>query len=327
MQYQLYGQWKYRINSDLTLNSGIHITRLEATKSNSIEPRVSLQYKANKKLRLTGSAGMHSRPEHLALYLFKVKGEDQSSFRPNKNLEVTKAWHYVAAMDYSFSPDLRIKAEAYYQSLFDVPISTVEGSTVSVLNTSNYWDAIFNGDTTHLQNGGKGRNVGIDITLERFFKKNYYYLVTATLFNSSYKTKTDKWYDTKYNGNYQFNILGGKEFILKDKNKKIGINGKINVFGGNRYTPILLNESIAEDRRVLDLTKPYGAQTPLYYRFDFGISYKVNNPKVTHTVLLDVQNVTSRENVGGIYYNGNAKKIEQWTMTGLFPFFNYRIEF
>ena len=65
------------------------------------------------------------------------------------------------------------------------------------------------------------------VTVERFFKKNYYYLVTATLFNSSYKTKTGEWYDTKYNGNYQFNILGGKEFVLKDKNKKIGLNGKI----------------------------------------------------------------------------------------------------
>ena len=161
-QYQAYGQWKYRINSDVTMNVGAHFTRLEATKSNSFEPRANIQYNVNKKLMLTGSVGMHSRPEHLALYLFKVTGEDQKTIRPNKNLALTKAWHYVAAVDYNVNANLRIKTEAYYQSLFDVPISTVAGSTVSVLNTSNYWDAIFNGDTTHMQNGGKGRNVGVD---------------------------------------------------------------------------------------------------------------------------------------------------------------------
>ncbi|MFT5724462.1 MAG: hypothetical protein ACI9JN_001581 [Bacteroidia bacterium] len=327
MQYQAYGQWKYRINSDITMNLGAHFTRLEATKANSFEPRANLQYKVNKKLKLTGSVGMHSRSEHLALYLFKVKNEDESTYRPNVNLELTKAWHYVAAVDYSINRNLRIKAEAYYQSLFDVPISTVDGSTVSVLNTSNYWDAIFNGDTTHMQNGGKGRNVGLDITVERFFNKNYYYLLTATLFNSQYQTKTGKWYDTKYNGRYQFNVLGGKEFVLRDKNKKIGINGKFNVFGGNRYTAILLNESIANEGQVLDTDNPYGDQTPVYYRFDFGISYKVNKAKKTHTILLDIQNVTSRQNVGRGYYNNRAKTIEEWTMTGLFPFFNYRIEF
>lgn len=327
LQYQLYAQWKYRITSDITMNVGTHFTRLEATKANSFEPRANVQYRINKKLKVTGSVGMHSRPEHLALYLFKTNNEGQQGARPNKHLALTKAWHYVAAVDYKMNNNMRIKTEAYYQSLFDVPISTVSGSTVSILNTSNYWDAIFNGDTTHLQNGGKGRNVGVDITIERFFNKNYYYLVTATLFNSSYKTKTEEWYDTKYNGNYQFNLLGGKEFILKDKNKKIGFNGKVNVFGGHRYTPILLSESIRENRQVLDETNPYGAQTPTYYRFDVGVSFKVNKAKTTHTVLLDIQNVSSRQNVGGVYYDDREQEIEEWTMTGLFPFFNYRIEF
>ncbi len=327
MQYQAYAQYKYRIKSNLTLNIGTHFTRLEATKANSIEPRASLTYKKSNRLSLSASVGKHSRPEHLALYLFKTNNNDGSVSRPNSNLELTKAWHYVVAADYKINSNLKMKTEVYFQSLFDVPISTVKNSTVSVLNTSNYWDAIFNGDTTHMMNGGTGRNYGIDWTLERYFKDDFYYLVTATLFNSTYKTKTEKSYSTKYNGQYQFNVLGGKEYTLKNKNKKIGINGKFNIFGGNRYTPIKLNESISEGHTVLDLDNPYGGRTPVYFRFDVGVSYKVNKAKTTHTVLLDVQNVSSRENVGGVYYNDENQTIDNWTMTGLFPFFNYRIEF
>jgi hypothetical protein len=326
-QYQAYAQWKHRLNSNLTTNIGAHYTGLTATKATSFEPRASITYAPSKKLNLTASVGKHSRPEHLALYLYSPNSDEEIVTRPNDRLELTRAWHYVLGSDYRINSNLRIKAEAYYQHLYDVPISTVEGSTNSILNTSNYWDAIFNGDTSHFQSAGKGRNVGVDLTLERFFNKGYYYMATATLFNSSYQTKTGKWYDTKYNGRYQFNLLGGKEFTLKNKDRKIGINGKINVFGGNRYTPILLDQSIAEGKTVRALDQPYGAQVPTYYRFDIGISYKANLKNTTHTILLDVQNATSRQNIGGVYYDSKAEKLDSWTMTGLFPFFNYRVEF
>jgi len=327
LQYQAYAQWKYRLSSKMTLNTGVHFTRLAATKANSIEPRASLSYKASPKLGLSVSVGKHSRPEHIALYLFRTKDANGVETRPNNNLELTKAWHYVLAADYKVNPNVRVKAEAYYQHLFDVPISTVVGSNVSVLNTSNYWDAIFNGDTSAFMNGGTGTNVGLDLTLERFFNKNFYYLMTATIFNSSYKTATNKSYSTKYNGNFQYNLLGGKEFILKKKDRRIGINGKANFYGGNRYTPILLAESIAEGGTVRDQLNPFGAQTPLYYRFDVGFSYKFNRAKSNHSIMLDIQNVTARDNIGGTFYNNRIKEIENWTMTGLFPFVNYRIEF
>lgn len=327
MQYQAYAQWKWRMKTNLTMNGGAHFTRLEATKANSFEPRLSVTYNKSKKLSMSASVGKHSKPEHLALYLFQPHDGESTGSMPNNRLALTKAWHYVLAADYKVNKNTMVKAEAYYQHLFDVPISTIPGSTVSVLNTSNYWDAIFNGDTTHLRSDGTGRNVGIDLTLERYFHKNYYYLVTATLFNSTYKTLNDERYNTKYNGRYQLNLLGGKEFVMKKKNHKFGVNGKVNVYGGNRYTPIRLDESIEAGKTVLDLKNPYGDQTPVYYRFDVGLSYKVNKTKTTHTVLLDVQNVSSRQNVGGVYYNANQEKIEKWTMTGLFPFFNYRIEF
>ncbi len=327
LQYQFFGQWKSRITSDLTLNTGFHMTHLAATSSTSFEPRASLSYKASKKLRLTMSAGKHSRPEHLALYLYKDINDDGTFTRPNEDLELSKAWHYVAAIDYTINPDMRLKVEGYYQHLYDIPISSKEGSTVSVLNTSNYWDAIFNGDTVGLISNGKGMNYGVDITLERFFSKDFYYLATLTLFSSQYETLTDEKYDTKYNGNYQLNLLGGKEFVLRKKNRRLGINGKTVIYGGNRYTPIDLQQSIEKNRMMLDQSQPFSAQVDDYFRFDIGVSYKINRDKSTHTIMLDIQNVSNRQNIAGYFYDSEKRDIDSWSMTGLFPFFNYRIEF
>lgn len=48
---------------------------------------------------------------------------------------------------------------------------------------------------------------------------------------------------------------------------------------------------------------------------------------MTHSILLDIQNVTNHENVDFQYYSSGAGEIVNVTQTGLFPTFNYRIEF
>ncbi|MGB0850230.1 MAG: TonB-dependent receptor plug domain-containing protein, partial [Bacteroidia bacterium] len=326
-QYQAFGQYKSRLTSELTLNAGIHYTRLQATKASSLEPRASLSYKTSRKSSFTISAGKHSKAEHLSLYMYNHKLDDGSSLQPNTELELSKAWHYVLAYDYKINPNLRLKSEAYYQSLFDIPISSKPGSTISSINTANYWDAIFGSDTIQQNNGGTGVNYGIDLTLERFFNNDYYYLTTLTLFNSTYKTSNQESYNTLYNGNYMLNILGGKEFQLKKKNRTLSINGKFVFYGGNRYTPIKLEESIATGETVQDLTNPFGARVENYFRFDWGATYKFNRAKTSHSISLDIQNTTNRQNIGGYYYNEKLQKQDSWTLNGLLPFFNYRIEF
>ncbi|MGB1039206.1 MAG: TonB-dependent receptor, partial [Bacteroidia bacterium] len=142
-QYQAFGQFKSRLTSDLTLNAGIHYTKLQATQASSLEPRASLSFKSTKKSTITLSAGKHSKAEHLSLYMYSHKLDDGTYTQPNSELELSKAWHYVLAYDYKLNPNLRLKSEVYYQSLFDIPISSMPGSTISSLNTANYWEAIF----------------------------------------------------------------------------------------------------------------------------------------------------------------------------------------
>jgi hypothetical protein len=213
----------------------------------------------------------------------------------------------------------------YYQYLFGVPVETLPGSTNSFINYRDIWELIFAEQTG---NDGKGRNYGVDLTLEKFFTKNYYFMVSGSVYRSLYTPVNGIEYPTRFDGRYTLHALGGKEFkVGRNKKNILGINGKALLAGGNRYTPIDLAASIEKGEQVELEDQPFGAKAGDYWRFDVGLSYKINKQRLTHTILLDIQNVTGRLNIYSQYYDNGTKQIETYTQTGFFPVFNYRVEF
>ncbi len=71
-----------------------------------------------------------------------------------------------------------------------------------------------------------------------------------------------------FNGNFVFNLLGGKEFILGAKKsdakfmKRLVIDGKMNWAGGKRYTPIDLQSSCETGKTVYKTKRAYSKQLP-----------------------------------------------------------------
>jgi hypothetical protein len=322
---QAFAQWKHRFNERWTLNTGVHYSHFLLNQKFAVEPRVALEWKFGKNQSISAAAGLHSKREHLAAYVFEGTLIDGAPRTANENLELTKSFHAVLGYDRRLSDNLRLKAELYYQHLFDVPIETLPDSTRSILNATDIWDIIF---IENSGNGGKGCNYGIDLTLERFFAKNFYFLVTGSLYRSLYTPQSGVEYPTRYDGRYQLHLLSGKEFKLGKGGKNIfGINGKFILAGGNRYTPIDLEASIRDGKQVLQEDKPFSVKAGDYWRFDLGLSYKINKRRLTHTILLDIQNVTGRLNVFSQYYDNDTQQIETYTQTGFFPVFNYRVEF
>ena len=137
--------------------------------------------------------GLHSRAE-VRFYLLEVDGE-----QPNKDLSLSKSHHGVVGYDWRITPRTRFKAEAYYQHLYDIPGE--EGSSYSLINFTQ--DFTFN---KVLTNNTKGYNYGVDLTLERFMHNHYYYLLTASLYESKYKGGDGLWHNTRFNG------TGGNRF-------------------------------------------------------------------------------------------------------------------
>ena len=322
---QAYTQWKHRFNERWTLNTGLHFSQMLLNNKFSIEPRAALQWKTNEKQTLSVAVGLHSKMEHLAAYLFEGTLPDGTVRSKNDNLELTKSMHAVLGYDRRLTDNMRLKVEAYYQHLFDVPVENLPDSKRSLINAFDIWDII---GAEQVSNDGTGSNYGVDLTLEKFFSNNYYFLATGSVFRSQYTPIDGNEYPTRFDGRYNLTLLGGKEFkVGKNKKNIIGLNGKLILAGGNRQYPIDLEKSIQNDEHKVFEDQPFAAKVGDYGRFDLGINYKINKANMTHTIMLDIQNVTNRLNTYIEYYDSDTQQIEKYTQTGLFPIFNYRIEF
>jgi len=320
---QSYINWKHRLNEKVTLIGGLHSMYFALNDNYTIEPRLGLKYQFKKNQSFNVGFGIHSRMETLSTYFAQQEHDDGSFIQPNRNLDFTKAQHYVIGYENLLHKDLLLRVELYYQNLYDLP---VEGSDTSSFSALNYSSGYTN---KKLVNTGTGRNVGIDITLEKYFSKNYYFMFTTSLYDSKYKAEDQVIRDTRYNGNYVFNLLGGKDFILGKNGKKriLSLNAKTTFAGGQRTSPIDITQSELEGYTIRNESHAFSEQWDDYFRFDFKISLTRNRKKASHTVELDIQNVTNRLNVVGDYYDDDTGEIETFTQLGLLPVLNYRIEF
>jgi len=324
--FQSYVQWKYRMTENFTLNSGLHFLHFGKTNSSAIEPRLGLNYKLNNVHSFSFGAGLHSRAEQLPLYL--TKDATNTNFL-NTNLKLSKALHYVVGYNWRINKNTLFKAEAYYQHLFDIPVDNSGETGYNAINAQSF--DIFEIAETPLTNDGKGRNYGIEFTLERFLNKGFYYLSTLSLYDSKYKVGNGNYLNTRFNGNYVFNLLSGKDFAVGTKgNKTFGINAKFVLAGGQRFTGIDEAASIAGQTEVFSTT-PFTEKIKAYYRFDLGINYQWNKTKTTHNLSLNIQNITSRINTTELDYFFDeltnrivTTKSEQ---NGLIPVLKYSINF
>lgn len=320
--FQAYTQSKYDISSKLLLNIGVHTQYFLLNKEYSIEPRLGLKYKINSKNNLSFGYGNHSQLELLKVYLYKKESMGGTEL-PNKDLAFSKAHHFVIGYDYFITSDLRIKIEPYYQFLYNIPV--IADSTWSMIN----YEQELTFDKT-LVNEGTGTNIGIDFTLERFLKNNYYYLLTASFFDAKYTGGNGKTYNSRFNKNYVFTFLGGKEYVFdkkQGKTKILGINGRISIMGGHRIVPVDEELSYQEEEIYYDWSNPYVEQNPADFFLDLTINYRINKKKHSSIWTLQVKNLTGTPSNYMYQYNLKENKIENTSQTIMVPAINYKIEF
>lgn len=322
--FQGYVQGKRRMSEHLTLTGGVHGSYFALNGSYSIEPRVGAVYNTGKNT-FSFATGLHSKLEHISTYLFENRIQGQPVTQPNKDLALTKAYHIVGGYERQLPWKMRFKTEVYYQYLYDVPVEQNSTTGFSVINA---FDVYSLSGTNKLVNDGTGQNYGIDMSIERSFADGWYILATGSLFKSTYTDVYGDRYNTTYNRGHQLNMIGGKEFKVSRSGRKIlGLNGKVLFCGGMRQSPIDISASIAADKTILVPKQYYTDQVPEYYRFDMGVYYKINAKRVTHSIQLDVQNVTNRQNVYYNYLDRDAGKIKTEYQLGIFPNISYRIDF
>jgi outer membrane receptor protein involved in Fe transport len=294
---------------------------LSLNNNSAAEPRVSAKWNMSKRSSLAVGYGLHSQLQVWGVYFAKQENPDGSFNSTNKNLGFTKGNHYVLSYNYRLAKNLLLKTELYYQQLFNVPVSTKDSSTFSTLN-------ILDGYVLdELVNKGKGKNYGVEISLERYLQNNFYLTLSNSFYQSKYTALDGKERNTRFNGNYIFTLITGKEFISANKIRTFGINIKTIYAGGLRNTPIDLEASQEKGYTVFNEYEANTLQNPAYFRTDLRLSVKFNRRGFTSTLSLDIQNITNRLNIYSQYYDEDKDKIETYYQAGLIPVINYKIQF
>ena len=279
--------WKHRFNEDITMVSGVHNMNVLYNKKSTLEPRIAVNWKLDKTNSIHAGYGLHSTMESVHNYFARIENEDGSIVEPNKDLGLLKAHHFVLGYEKRFTEQIMLKLEMYYQNLYNLPVENLDTSYYSTINEGIEFRYV------DLVNKGTGKNYGVEFTLERFFHRNFYFLLNGSLFNSTYKSLEGIERNTAFNGNYMVNFLTGKEFVRlgKKKNQSLSLNGKVFYGGGRRYIPLLrdIEGNVSADPangRFWDYSKAYDNTLEDILQFTLSASYKFNRRKSTHEIYL-----------------------------------------
>lgn len=315
---EYYTQLRYEINEKLSITPGINVSGFEVNNEFSIDPRLGVKYKLSDRRTLGLGYGRHRQMEDLRIYMIE-KIQEGKTFYPNKALKLAQAQHFILSYDWLVSKNLRIKIEPYLQLLRKAP--GIADSSYSMINFLQDWSF-----SNSLVNNSSGKNIGIDFTFERFLSKNYYYLVTASLFDSKYKADDGVWRNTRFNKLYAVNALAGKEFITKNGNV-LGINGRVTYVGGERYSPIDMQRSLNAKKVYYNENKAFDEKTSPTYYFDVTITYRMNRRSYSGVLALQIKNVFGSPSFYGYEYNYRTASIEADRERIMIPVISYKVEF
>lgn len=315
-----YSSSLFTFNDKLSATLGVNGQLLTLNNTWTIEPRASVKWQATSKSSFGLGYGLHSRMEKLDVYFVKTQATGDKQV--NKDLDFTKTHHLSLSYNYRISDDMNLRVEPYFQYLYDVPV--MADSSYSVLNRNTFYveDA--------LVNKGNGRNYGIDVTFEKYMTKGFYYMITASVFDSKYKGGDGVWHNTKFNRNYVLNGLIGKEWMIgRDKRDVLSVNLKLTYQGGDRYSPVDEQATLAhpDKETQYDETRAYSLQLSPMFLANYTLSYRMNRNKVSHEFAVKGMNATGYKEYFGHEYNLKTGVIEPRRLKNSIFNITYRLDF
>jgi CarboxypepD_reg-like domain len=320
--FQAFSQFKKIWQSDLAFTIGLHTQFLPFNRSFDLEPRAGIRWEFLPNQSLSLGYGLESQMQPRMIYFYRTMLPDGESLLTNKTLGFSKSHQFVLGYDYVFSNSFRIKAEIYYQYLFNIPVQDGSIPQFSLINDGDIFGIT---PKDSLINKGTGTNKGIELTVEKFLFNGYYWLITTSLYDSRYKGYDGIERNTAFNGNYILNFLGGKEFRINEKNS-LGFDVKFMTAGGKRYIPILIAESMKEKETIYDWQHAYEKQFNPFLMVDLRISYTMNHKKTTNKFSLDFQNLSNHKNILLQKFDPTTGKISNEFQIGFFPMIYWRMD-
>ncbi len=311
-----FSQSKISLSERVSVVAGVHGVYNNLNDEILIEPRISGRFECSPLSAVSLAAGLYSRPEPLNIYFI----QDSSGAYPNRKLPATKAVHLVAGYERVLSENIRLKIEPYFQYLYDVPVGL--NNNFSMINTEAVY--LLN---EPLKTGGTGQNIGIDFTLERALKGQFYYLATASLFDSHYTSASGETFNTRFNKHYVVNVLGGYEWKTgRSKNNLLNINLRLCFMGGDRLETVDYAASMAASQVVFDDSKIFETKKPDAQIVSIALNYRINKRNHASVWSIQIINILGEKDYEGYEWDEQSGNVVLKADPYLIPAISYKIE-
>jgi hypothetical protein len=317
-----YLQDEYYLSKKLKATAGINFQYLFFNNSKALEPRLGIQYNINDNQTIAFSYGNHHQMLPRTVYFIQTTTNMGIEYT-NKKLDFMAANHYVLAYNWLLGKNMRLKAETYYQNLYSIPIEQDKNSTFSLLNSG---DDFYIPQNDSLVNKGKGKNYGVELTIEKFMSNNYYFMLNGSLFESKYIAADGVWRNTAFNSNFICNGVAGYEWWATN-NKAFGSDLKITIAGGKRYIPVNEQASIQSGKIVYDYYHAFENRYNDYFRTDLRVYYKMNYRKFYIEFAIDFQNLTNQKNIFYREFVPATGKYNTYYNMSFFPMYTFKCLF
>jgi hypothetical protein len=302
---QPYVAWTIYIGS-VHVNAGLQYVRFGYNNTDAWEPKLSIT-KTNKKNTFTLSAGTTSQIQQTQNYL--AVG--------SKALGFTRSHQALAEWKMQLPGQLKLTTAAFYHWITDAPVIR----DAPYYSTLNHWDGYVWNDT--LVNRGKGRNYGLEASLEKRFYNNFYFMISGSRYEAKFYNGAT-YLNTRFNTKFTSSVLAGKEW--NKKNRSFGVHARVLYLGGARQP--LIDMALSQQIGTTIYQEQMGyLRLPDYFRTDLRVSWRKNKPGYTRTLSIDIQNLTGQQNTAFTYFDTFLQKENTKYQLGIIPVLAYRVDF
>ncbi len=321
---RMFAEWRHRFSDEFSVSTGMHSSYLFLNDTYAVEPRIGLRWEFSPGQTMNLGGGLHSQTQMQAVY-FAQRLTDTLHLgyeRTNEALDMTRSIHLVGGYDRLLGEGHRLKAEVYYQRLYDVPVAWRRPEFSLISQGGGFSFLAYD----HMENSGTGENKGVEFTLEKFLNQGFYYLFTASVFDAAYRGYDGVWRNSAFNNRFIFNALAGYEWSVGARSL-LSVDAKMVYAGGSPYIEIDPDRSTDLGEAVYRWDRAYEKRHPDYFRLNARITYRLNGRSLNQEWGLDLQNITNSENVFAKTWDNNRKEVSTSYQMGFMPMMTYRIYF
>jgi outer membrane receptor for ferrienterochelin and colicin len=293
----------------LTVTAGLRRDYFSFNDHANISPRILVSYRLNERLALSASAGLFT--QHLPSVLLMQN-------EAYKNLSDPEAVHYVLGLDYMLTSDTKLTFELYDKEYRNLPLNPSD-PTLSLIDDGRSGSHFRN--YSFIVSEGKAYTRGMEFLIQKKLAKDFYGLVSATLFRSRYCDYSGQWRDRLYDNRYLFSVIGGYK-----PNNTWEFSLRWTIAGGVPYTPFDIEQSTAANTGIIDKNRINGSRYPDYHSLNIRIDKRFFFQHSSLTLYLSILNAYGRENIS----NYSWDKVENMQRTshqwGFLPIIGFEYE-